>query len=46
MSKQENHELIIVCKDVHKWYGSFQALRGVTHDDQLMIFLFAHACIP
>jgi len=34
MSKQENHELIIVCKDVHKWYGSFQALRGVSMEIQ------------
>jgi len=34
MSKQENHELIIVCKDVHKWYGNFQALRGVSMEIQ------------
>ncbi|MFH1906427.1 MAG: amino acid ABC transporter ATP-binding protein [Chloroflexota bacterium] len=23
-------ESIIVCKDVHKWYGNFQALRGIS----------------
>jgi len=27
-----NHEPIIVCRDVHKWYGSFHALRGVSMD--------------
>jgi len=34
MSKQENHGLIIVCKDVHKWYGGFHALRGVSMEIQ------------
>jgi len=34
MSKQENHELIIVCKDVHKWYGSFHALHGISMEIQ------------
>jgi len=23
-------EAIIICKDVHKWYGNFQALRGIS----------------
>ena len=23
-------EPIIICKDVHKWYGQFHALRGVS----------------
>jgi len=34
MSKQENHEPIIVCKDVHKWYGNFHALRGISMEVQ------------
>ena len=25
----ESSEDIIVCRDVHKWFGSFQALRGI-----------------
>ena len=23
------HDPIIVCRDVHKWYGQFHALKGV-----------------
>ena len=26
----ENEEPIIVCRDVHKWYGNFHALKGVS----------------
>jgi general L-amino acid transport system ATP-binding protein len=26
------HDPIIVCRDVHKWYGQFQALRGISLD--------------
>ena len=26
---ENNNQPIIVCKDVHKWYGEFHALRGV-----------------
>ena len=26
------HDPIIVCRDVKKWYGSFQALKGITMD--------------
>ena len=25
----ENHQPMIVCKDVHKWYGHFHALQGI-----------------
>ena len=25
---------IIVCRDVHKWYGSFHALKGITMEVQ------------
>ena len=27
---KDNPEDIIICRDVHKWYGDFHALRGVT----------------
>ncbi|NOH03658.1 MAG: amino acid ABC transporter ATP-binding protein [Chloroflexi bacterium] len=27
---QENREPIIICDEVHKWYGNFHALRGVS----------------
>jgi len=32
MSEQNNnnHDPIIVCRDVHKWFGDFQALRGIS----------------
>jgi general L-amino acid transport system ATP-binding protein len=31
MSEQNNgNKAIIICKDVHKWYGDFHALRGVS----------------
>ena len=26
----DNHEEIIVCRDVHKWFGDFHVLKGVT----------------
>ena len=32
MSEQTNHQPIIHCVDVHKWYGNFHALRGVSMD--------------
>ena len=25
-----NHDTIIICNDVHKWYGDFHALRGIS----------------
>jgi len=27
-----NHDPIIICNDVHKWYGDFHALRGISMD--------------
>jgi general L-amino acid transport system ATP-binding protein len=27
-----NEEPIIICRDVHKWFGDFQALRGISMD--------------
>ena len=30
MESKHDAEDIIICKDVHKWYGEFHALRGVT----------------
>ena len=30
MESKNGAEEIIICKDVHKWYGEFHALRGVT----------------
>jgi len=30
MSDQNNQQPIILCKDVHKWFGDFQALRGIS----------------
>ena len=30
MESKNGVEEIIICKDVHKWYGDFHALRGVT----------------
>ncbi len=30
MESKNGAEDIIICKDVHKWYGQFHALRGVT----------------
>ena len=30
MESKNGAEDIIICKDVHKWYGEFHALRGVT----------------
>ena len=31
MSEQpESNEPIIICQDVHKWFGSFEALRGIS----------------
>ena len=29
MGEQNRHEPIIICRDVHKWYGNFHALRGI-----------------
>jgi len=29
MSDQNNGQPIIICSDVHKWYGNFQALKGI-----------------
>jgi general L-amino acid transport system ATP-binding protein len=29
-----NHDPIIICKDVHKWYGDFHALRGISMEVQ------------
>ncbi|MBC8332976.1 MAG: amino acid ABC transporter ATP-binding protein [Anaerolineae bacterium] len=29
MSENNNNDPIIVCQDVHKWYGQFHALRGI-----------------
>lgn len=29
MNDIHNEEKIIICKDVHKWFGDFQALRGI-----------------
>ncbi len=30
MLKEQNREDIIICRDVHKWFGEFHALRGVS----------------
>ncbi len=31
MTEQENtHSPMIICRDVHKWYGHYHALRGIT----------------
>ena len=30
MSEQSNNDHIIVCNEVNKWYGEFQALRDVS----------------
>ena len=32
MSDQNNQQPIILCRDVHKWFGDFQALRGISLD--------------
>jgi general L-amino acid transport system ATP-binding protein len=32
MSEETNHTTIIHCVDVHKWYGNFHALRGISMD--------------
>ena len=29
---RESNEPIIICRDVHKWFGSFHALRGIDMD--------------
>ncbi len=29
-----NHDPIIICNDVHKWYGDFHALRGISMEVQ------------
>lgn len=29
MSEYDSNNRIIICQDVHKWFGSFQALRGI-----------------
>ncbi len=29
-SHDDHVEQIIVCRDVHKWFGDFEALRGIT----------------
>jgi general L-amino acid transport system ATP-binding protein len=30
MSEDNGDNKIIICRDVHKWYGNFQALRGIS----------------
>ena len=30
MSVSANAEDIIICRDVHKWYGDYHALRGIS----------------
>jgi general L-amino acid transport system ATP-binding protein len=30
MSEDNGNNKIIICRDVHKWYGNFQALRGIS----------------
>src|SRR3989304_6270480 len=34
MSEQKTDSAIISCRDVHKWFGQFQALRGIDMDVQ------------
>ena len=34
MSTQNNNQPIIICRDVHKWYGQFHALRGIDMEVQ------------
>jgi len=29
MDQKSSHEPIIICRDVHKWYGQFHVLRGI-----------------
>ena len=29
MNENQSEEPIIICRDVHKWYGNFQALKGI-----------------
>ncbi|HSM54955.1 MAG TPA: amino acid ABC transporter ATP-binding protein [Candidatus Sulfomarinibacteraceae bacterium] len=38
----ENHEPIILCRDVHKWYGDFHALRGLSltvHPGEVIVII-------
>jgi general L-amino acid transport system ATP-binding protein len=30
VSQQQNNQPIIICRDVHKWYGQFHVLRGIS----------------
>ena len=34
MEKQPNQEPIIICREVHKWYGQFHVLRGINIEIQ------------
>ena len=29
MTDNNNEQPIIICRDVHKWYGNYHALRGI-----------------
>lgn len=34
MTSNGNNEAMIICKDVHKWYGDFHALKGISMEVQ------------
>ena len=42
MTENGNNEKMIICKDVHKWYGDFHALKGINLevDPQEVIVIF------
>ena len=46
MSDQNNQQPIILCRDVHKWFGDFQALRGISLDVKKgeVIVIFGPSC--
>jgi general L-amino acid transport system ATP-binding protein len=29
MSEKENSQAVIICRDVHKWFGNFHVLKGI-----------------
>lgn len=34
MTNSKNNEAMIICRDVHKWYGDFHALKGISMEVQ------------
>lgn len=35
MDDQRELQPIVVCRDVHKWYGNFEALKGISMEVKL-----------